>query len=57
MNQTANPMSRPKLSLDELSLPDPKTAKPQSALKPILKTADLKKSYGGKAVVNGLSFL
>jgi len=44
---------RPPAPLEETSLPEAKNAKPPLA---ILKASDLKKTYGGKAVVNGLSF-
>lgn len=55
---TQRTLPRPQVSLEELSLPDPNQGKPPipSARTAILKTSDLKKSYGGKAVVNGLSF-
>lgn len=51
------PQKRPKVSLEELALPQPKgESKIASSHDAILKTHDLKKTYGGKAVVNGLSF-
>jgi lipopolysaccharide export system ATP-binding protein len=44
---------RPPASLEETSLPGENNAKHPPA---ILKASDLKKTYGGKAVVNGLTF-
>lgn len=51
------PQKRPKVSLEELALPQPKEeSKIAHSRDAILKTEDLKKTYVGKAVVNGLSF-
>lgn len=55
MNQKTPHISRPKVSLEELTLPEKvEASKPKN--KPILKVLDLKKNYGGRDVVNGLSF-
>ncbi len=48
--------ARPQVRLSELTVPDIDTTEPVILQTAILKTRDLKKTYAGKAVVNGLSF-